>query len=235
MDAAASAGLPCSQATKLIFDRGNVIAEGTGDLNVHYNYYEPFMTFSLSEGYLRNGEVMIGGGMAGGMGGPGGSAKVDVMQMSFVLELVEGDGMAMDPMDAVWYRESSASLLGKVDQIRGSIVIRELHASERMQMNKFKRSPHESSHQFRMVYKNGATHIQSNVKATWDLNYNVMGDMINLYTTQDRVNPVSKSASLMGIDGKSFVIQDAARSNCENLSSSGIEANCNGNIWIERL
>ena len=39
----------------------------------------------------------------------------------------------------------------------------------------------------------------------------------------------------MGVQGKSFIIEDAAESNCENLASLGVQGRCDGNLWIEQL
>lgn len=173
---------------------------------------------------LRFGNVMIG------------SSKVDVMQMSFVLELVGNVSFSMSSMeDPVWFRESSASLLDKVESISDNIAIRELKGAERVQMDKFKKS-HDASHQFKVVYKNGATQIESNVKTTNNLDLFV-DSFLNLQTRQGPINAEQslKSAELREIEGKSFVIESAARSNCDSLESLGLKGKCNGNIWIEKL
>ena len=181
------------------------------------------------------GDVTIGSQM----GLPDGSGPVDVMQMSFVIEVIGRAKNSAKPVslkkeDQIWYQYSSASLLDKVDDITGDIVMRELRTSERDLMNKFKRSPHKGSHQFRAVYKNGATHIQSNAEDISSLTYRTGGDGLNLMTTQ-RSEHVLKSVNLMDIQGKSFIIEDATESNCENLASLGIQGHCDGNLWIEQL
>ena len=235
----ASTGLPLSQATKLIFDSGNVIAEGLGTFNSIYNYNDQKTSFHLMDehkGWLRFGNVRFGG-----IGSP-----KDVTQMSFVLELTGSfdEIMSSRDEDQVWYQESTASLLEKVDEISGNVVIRDLHAAERVQMDKFKQS-HDASHQLKVIYKNGATQLQSNVKTTNNLNLDVDLHFFNLRTTQGRPNDDRslKEVNLKGIKGdlrlKSFVIEDAAKSNCEDsysvFKSLGMQGYCLGNIWIEKL
>lgn len=137
--------------------------------------------------------------------------------------------------DQVWYQESSASLLDKVDTISGNVVIRDLRVSERVQMDKFKKSPHAASHQFQSAYKNGAMHFRTNVKETVNLNVGVMSNSFQLTASRDMNEPDMKSISIMEIEGKSFAIEDAAESNCESLESSGLQGYCTGKIWVERL
>lgn len=209
-----------------------MIAESRIDFSLYYNTLEPQMEFALYDHHGGIAEVKIGNET----GLPDGSPPVDVMRMSFVIELLGTAHPGSDrDEDQPWYRYSSASLLDKVDRIFGDVAIRELKAGERDQMNKFKRS-YDDSHQFRIVYKDGKTYIETNADETYHLGYSLMDGKLDLMTSQDRVDSVWKSAELMQIQGKSFVIEDAAKSNCENaLASLGIQGHCDGNLWIEQL
>ena len=231
----ASAGLPLSQAAKLIFDQGYVIGEGTGDFSADYTYYRSQLTLSIRDGDHNTGYVTLGQ--------PEGSPdpkEVDVMKMSFVFEIVPTNGLPPSPMDEeVWLKESSASLLNKVDYIYGNVAIRELHAGEQAQMNKFKHSPHETSHEFKVIYKNGKMHVQSNVKETPIFNWSIKegGNSFSL-TAGKRMDLQAKTASIMQIEGRSFLIEDAEKSNCEtfeSLQSMGLDGYCDGNFWIQLL
>ena len=208
-----------------------MIVEGTDEFSVDYSYYQPRMDFTIRDQYANYVQVNLG---------PNGlqevPKKVDVMKMSFVIELVLTNEFPESPRDEdqVWFKESSASLLEEVDYITGNCRIRELHAGEQAQMNKLKQSPHETSHEFKVIYKNGKTHIQSNVKATVGLNFGIMGNNLSLMTSHNMNGPDMKSANLWDIEGKSFLIEDAAKSNCENFESLGL-GSCMGNIWIEKL
>ena len=228
---------------KLIFDQGYVIAEGTGDIYVHYTIYLSQMFFSLrdQDGYI--GNVNIGDGQ------PGDPSNADVLKMSFVLEMVPSNDLPegqwddflgkMVPRDLperpedeeqVALQESSATLLEKVESISGSVVIRELHAGEQVQMNKLKQSPHAARRHVKVAYKNGETHIQSNANSTDSFYLYVDGDNnLSLMTNK-------KQAEISQLKGKSFVIEDSARSNCKSSRRSmGLDAHCSGTISVRPL
>lgn len=223
----------------MIVDHGYVIFEGTGtEFGINYAYLTPGIYFSLRD-KIQHGHFFIdraGSVSIGYTEAPGDVPKADVMEMSFVLELV-GSGelpMSSKDEDQVWYKESSDALLQKVDKIFAGVIIRDLRREERIQMNKFKYSLHDAK--FKVAYKDGAAHFQSYVKTTASLDLDSKrGRVFIMSTSGEEFNENMKSIHLEEIEGKSFAIEDAAKGNCENLESSGFKGYCEGDLWVKRL
>ena len=156
---------------------------------------------------------------------------MDLLRMSFVIEIVPTHELPASPEDEdqVWFKESSASLLEKVDYITGNCRIRELHAGEKEQVNNLKKV---NSYYLKVIYKNGKTQIQSWIN-TVSLSCAVMDTMFS-FVAQNDLNNV-KSVDLMEVKDKSFTIESARVSNCEKLESLGLRGRCDGRVWIELL
>lgn len=214
----------------MIYDQGYIVTEASegGDVGYRTNVYDG-LYISLKNKNYAYGTVNFGGYN---------KPNVDVMKLSFVVETVDTDEHppTMLDEDQVWYRESSASLLENVANINGPLRVRELHASEKVQMNKFKRSP--VSKKMRLVYQNDKVQLQTSITIVESSEISRPSQSI-YFIAQRKGNPGeyhhnSKSATITGYEGKSFVLKEVpGEGDCPN-SFLDMNVNCWG-LAIKKL
>lgn len=232
----ASVGLPLSQATKVIVDHGYVILEGTGtEFFIYYLCTKSAIIMAFNDKIRGNSIRDNSLASIGLRTTPTDHPKADIMEMSFVIEWVDGElPTSSADEDQIWFQESSPSLLDKVNYLTGNVAIREMKRGEKMLMDKFKQS-HDAS-QFKAIYENGTARLLTNVKETFRASIQAKkGEIFEMFAGRTWANPESKLVHLEEIGNKSFAIEDAAKGNCESLESLGFKGNCMGDIWIEQL